>query len=105
MILTFVDDCNSIRVGSEAVMDKGLKEAAEEWGVEWDESKNWANGVHLGVNLGKRKHQRYRTQKARAAFNLVRRLSRLPPREKRKVVVGQVIPILVYGAEQHDTQW
>lgn len=34
--LSSVDNCNSIRIGSKKKMDEG---SAEEWGVEWDKSK------------------------------------------------------------------
>lgn len=46
-----------------------------------------------------RRHQRYRTQKARAAWEIVRWLGRLPAREQRKIVVQQILPILTYGCE------
>ena len=32
---------------------------------------------------------------------MIRRLTRLPPEEKRKIVVGQLIPILIYGSKLH----
>ena len=38
-----------------------------------------------------------------AAFQMVRRLTRLPPREKKKIVISQLLPILTYGAELHST--
>ena len=67
------------------------------------EAKDWKNKVHLGVNLNARKHWKFRTGRAEAAFNIVRRLSRLPPEEKRKVVIGKLLPILTYGSELHTT--
>lgn len=68
-----------------------------------DKSKNWKNEIHLGVNLDARRHHKYRESKARAMWELVRRLTRLPSREKRKIIVSQIIPILTYGAELHHT--
>ena len=38
-----------------------------------------------------------------AGFQLIRRLSRLPPREKKKLVVSQLLPRMTYGAELHNT--
>lgn len=81
-------------------MDMALGQAAEEFKLKWDRSKDWKNGVHLGVNLDKRKHQKYRENKANAAFMLIKRLTRLPPREK-KIVVSQPLLILTYGAVLH----
>ena len=86
-------------------MDKCLGEAAESMGMEWDKDKEWKDGIHLGVNLNRRKHQKYRTQKTRAVWGMIRSLTRLLPREKAKVVVGQLLPMLLYGAELHDTPW
>ena len=97
-----MDDCNVIRVGDKKTVDKCLREAAEQWGMEWDKEKEWQDGIHLGVNLDPRKHQKYRTQKTRAAWGMIRRVTRLPPREKAKVVVGQFLPMLLYG---HDNPW
>ena len=54
-----------------------------------------------GVNLDPKKHAKYREGKARAAFQLVKRLSRLPLREKKKIVLSQILPILTYGCELH----
>ena len=53
------------------------------------------------MNINGKKHWKFRTGRAEAAFNIIRRLTRLPPEEKRKVVVGQLIPILTYGSELH----
>ena len=94
-----------MRVGDKKAMDQCLGKAATQWGMEWDRNKDWCNGVHLGVNLDKRKHQKYRTQKARAMWNMVKRLTRLPPKEKAQLVVSQIILILTYGAELHDIPW
>jgi len=99
--LQYIDDVNSVRVGKEKQMDEALEKAAREYKLKWDRSKDWKNEVHLGVNLNARKHWKFRTGRAEAAFNIVRRLSRLPPGEKRKVVIGKLLPILTYGAELH----
>jgi len=82
-------------------MDKALESVAKEFNLQWDRSKDWKNGVHLGVDMNGRKHWKFRTGRAEAAFNMIRRLTRLPPEEKRKVVVGHLIPILTYGSELH----
>ena len=57
------------------------------------------------MNIDKKKHQKYRAQKARAMWNVVKRLTRLPLREKAKVVVAQILPTLVDRAELNDTPW
>jgi len=36
-----------------------------------------------------------------AAFNGIRRLTRLPPEENRKIAIGQLQPALTYGPELH----
>ena len=36
---------------------------------------------------------------------MVRQLTRLPPREKAKIVGAQILPTLLYGAELHDKPW
>ena len=46
--LSFVYDCNSIRVGDKRSMDKCFEKAAEDWGVEWDKEKEWKDAIHLG---------------------------------------------------------
>ena len=51
------------------------------------------------------KYQKYRTARARAAWMLINRLTKLRPREKYKLATSQVIPILLYEAELHDTGW
>ena len=99
--LSYIDDVNSVRVGGPRQMDEALESAAEEYRLQWDRSKDWKNGVHLGVNMNAKKHWKFRIGRAEAAFNAIRRLSRLPPEEKRMVVVGQLIPILTYGSELH----
>ena len=99
--LSYIDDVNSVRVGNPRQMDQVLESAAEEYRLQWDRSKDWKNGVHLGVNINGKKHWKFRTGRAEAAFNMIRRLTRLPLGEKRKVVVGQLIPIVTYGSKLH----
>ena len=60
--LSFVDDCNSVRVSNKKFMDKCLEDRC---GMEWDKDMGWKDGTHLGVNLDRRKHQKYRTQKTK----------------------------------------
>ena len=103
--MSFVDDCNSIRIGSKKEMDECFNEAAEEWGLSWDKGKVWKDAVHLGANIDRRKHQKYRTSRARAMWEMVKRLTRLHPKEKAQIVVGQILPTLLYEAELHDTPW
>ena len=38
--LAFIDDCNPIRIGAESSIDKALVEAAKEFKMQWDKSKN-----------------------------------------------------------------
>jgi len=100
--LSFIDDINGVCVGSEKEIDRALQGAAEVAGIKWDMEKNWrgTKGRHLGVTMGdKRRHQKYRAQKARAAWELVKRLGRLSAVGKRKIVTGQILPILTYGCE------
>ena len=59
--LSIVDDINSLRLGSEAVMDQVLDEEAEEYGMKFGKGKRWKDGkgLHLGVNvLDQKRHQR-----------------------------------------------
>ena len=44
----------------------------------------------------RQRHQKYRSQKAKATWEIVKRLSRLPPRGKRKIAIQQLLPILAY---------
>jgi len=53
------------------------------------------------VNLNSRRHWKFRTSRATAAFDAIRRLTRLPPQAKRKVAIGQILPMLTYGSELH----
>jgi len=99
--LSYIDDVNSVRVGPLGPMDEVLEATARDFHVQWDRSKDWKNGVHLGVDLRGKKHWKFRTGRAEAAFNVIRRLTRLPPEEKRKVVIGKLLPILTYGSELH----
>ena len=81
-----------------------MTEAGAKAGIRWDREKNWKGnrGTHLGVVVGDRiRHQKYRTQKASAAWNMVRRLSKLSAAGKRKVIVQMILPILTYGCELH----
>ena len=66
--LQFIDDCNSVVDGSVKDMDKALGQAAEKFRSKLDHSKDWKNGVHWGVNLEKKRHQKFREEKANAAF-------------------------------------
>ena len=71
-------------------------------GIRWDREKNWKgkHGKHLGVIMGdQRRHQKYRAQKARAAWEMVRRLSKLAAVGKRRIITQQILPILTYGCE------
>ena len=82
--------------------DEALQSAGEEAGIRWDKEKNWSGkqGKHLGVIMGdKRRHQKYRAQRARAAWEMVKRLGRLSAVGKRKVIIQQILPILTYGCE------
>jgi len=95
-------DVNGVCIGSEKEIDRALKEAGEEAGIRWDKEKNWRgkHGRHLGVVMGdQRRHQKYRTQKARAAWSMVRRLSKLAAPGKRRIITQQILPILTYGCE------
>ena len=80
-------------------MDQAGQQAAREFKMSWDREKDWKNSTHLGVNLDSRKHWKYRTAKARGAWQMVRRLTRLPPKEKK--IVPQLLLILTYGGELH----
>jgi len=97
---------NGVRVGGERELDEALTAAAEEAGVRWDREKNWTGdkGRHLGVIMqNQRRHQKYRCQKAKAAWEVVRRLSKLPAKGKRTILTQQLLPILTYGCELYPT--
>jgi len=89
-------------LGGERV-DAALKAAAEVAGVRWDHDKNWKGSKdrHLGVTMqDQRRHQKYRNQKAKAAWEVVQRLSKLPAGPgKRMILTQQLLPILTYGCE------
>lgn len=78
--LFYIDDVNGVRVGGEGEMDEALEEAARAARIRWDRSKDWKGRQgnlrkHLGVIMqDQRRHQKYRSQKANAAWELVRRL-------------------------------
>jgi len=97
--LSYIDDVNSVRVGPLGPMDKALESAAAEFHLQWDRTKDWKNGVHLRVDIKEKRHWKVRTGRAEAVFNMIRSLKRLPPEEKRKLVIGQLFPILTYGSE------
>jgi len=100
--LSFIDDVNGVRVGGEKELDEALEAAARKAGVRWYHDKDWtgSKGKHLGViMLDQRRHQKYRCQKAKAAWEVVKRLSKLPARGKRTILTQQLLPILTYGCE------
>jgi len=100
--LSFIDDVNGVCVGSVKEVDAALQSAAEEAGIRWDREKNWSGkgGKHLGVIMGdQRRHQKYRAQKARAAWEMVKGLGRLSAVGKRRIITQQILPILTYGCE------
>jgi len=99
--LSYIDDVNSVRKGRVTNMDKALEGASQKYRLKWDRSKDWKDEVHLGVNLNGRKHWKFRTGRVGAAFNGIRRLTRLNPEGKRKIVIGQLLPTLTYGSELH----
>jgi len=101
--LSYIYDVNSVGVGKACPMDEALEETSSRYRVRWDRLKDWKNGIHLGVNLNGKKHWTCRTGRAVVAFNLVKRLSCLPPQEKSSIVIGQLLPILTYGSELHNT--
>lgn len=95
--LQFIDDCNAIVRGNVQDMDKALGQAGAEFKLKWDRTGDWGNGVHLG---DRNRHQKFREEMSNVAFQVIRRLSRLP---KKKMVVSQFMSILTYGAELHNT--
>jgi len=98
--LSFIDDVNGVRVEGETELDEALEAAACAAGFRWDKAKNWkgTKGKHLGVTMQGR-HQKYRSQKAKAAWEVVKRLCQLPARGKRTLVMQQLLPILTYDSE------
>ena len=100
--LSFIDDVNGVRVGGEKEMDIALEAAAKEAGVKWDHDKDWRGnkGKHLGVVMqDQRRHQKYRCQKTKAAWEVIKRLSKLPTKGKRTILTQQLLPMLTYGCE------
>jgi len=87
-------------------MDESLEAAGREAGIKWDSTKNWRGnkGKHLGVVIqDASRHQKYRCQRTKAAWEVVRRLSKLPASSKRGITTQQLLPILTYGCELHHT--
>jgi len=100
--LSFIDDVNGMRVGGERELDEALEEAADAAGIKWDRAKNWEGreGKHLGVIMQDQgRHQKYRNQKAKTAWEVVKRLCKLLAKGKRALVTQQLLPILTYGCE------
>jgi len=59
-------------------MDVAPEEAGRVVGIRWDRSKDWKGrkGKHLGgIMQDQQRHQKYRSQKAKAAWEIVRRLN------------------------------
>ena len=48
--LSFVDDCNSIGIGSKRDLEKCSEQGAKEWALMWDKSTEWKDAIHLAVN-------------------------------------------------------
>jgi len=97
--LPFIDDMNGVRVGGEKELDEALGAAAEAAGIRWDRTKDWkgTKGKHLGVTMqDQRRHQKYRSQKAVAAWEIVKRLCKLPAKGKRTLVTQQLLPIFFF---------
>ena len=93
--LSYIDVVNGVRVAGEEEMNKALGEAAREAGIRWDRTKDWRGrkGKHLEFIIGdQRRHQKYRSQQRKAAWEVVKRLSRLKPLGKRKIVIQQMLP-------------
>ena len=107
LLITSGDHINTVltmrKASHTARWDEKLDASAQEMRWSWDHSKDWeGKGKHLGVYIqDERLHWKERTRKARAAWELVRRLRRLPPSCKKQIVCGQLLPILTYGSECH----
>ena len=102
--LSYIDDINTVIAKSVKTSrwHKCLKEAAETMKMKWDEDKDWEGreGKHLGVYLSnERRHWKARLDKAKGAWEYVRRLTRLPPKAKRTIVYRQLLPIPCYDCE------
>ena len=102
--LSYIDDINAVvpfRVSTEWWYES-LDCAGEDMRLRWDKEKDWEGkkGKHLGVYLGdERRHWKERLKQARALWEQVRRLTRLPPKAKKMIVCGQLLPVLCYGCE------
>ena len=68
-------------------MDQVLEDTGKGYRIGFDHTKDWKNHKYLGVTLASERHRKYRTAKANAAFAIVRRLSRLPPKEQETLIV------------------
>ena len=80
-------------------MDRCFEEAATEWAMEWDKQNEWKDARHLG---GQEETPKIQDE---GDVEHGQRLTKLPPREKAKIVVAQIPPTPLYGAELHDTPW
>jgi len=82
-------------------MDEALEGAAHAAGIRWVKSKGWKGrqGRHLGGSHARpgTPHEIPSTE-AKAAWEMVRRLSRLPGWGKRKIAAQQLLPLLTYGS-------
>lgn len=83
---------------------RGTDTDAGRYRLQWDKSKDWTEGIHLGVNLNRNWYSKFRTARTRRVFDAIRRLTRLPPAAKRIVAINQLLPTLKYGCELH-TEW
>ena len=76
--------------------------ASEQMKLRRDKEKDWEGraGKYLGVFLSdEKRHWKERTKKVRFLWQQVRRRTRLPPKAKKIIVCGQLIPVLCYGCE------
>lgn len=97
--LSYIDEVNSVKVGRVASVDKALWEAIQKYRLTWNRSKDRKDEVHLLVNLNEKRHCKFRTGRAMAAFNGVKRLRRLNLERKWKIGIVQLLPTLTYGSE------
>ena len=101
---SYMDDVNSAipRSIKTTTWHRHLEEAGNTMKLKWDVGKDWEGRgeAHLGVYLGDaRRHWKERLRKAKGAWECVRRLTKLPPKAKKTIVCGQLLPILCYGCE------
>lgn len=106
--LSYIDDNNAIVPASIKAerWHRQLQQAGEEMKLRWDTDKDWEGkqGKHLGVYLkDEKRHWKERVQKARAMWEQVRRLTRLPVMAKKAIVCGQLLSVLCYGCEAFST--